>query len=46
VAPIDKMSVVLVAVFGATLLGEKLLVRNWIGIAMIAFGAVLVAARA
>ena len=45
VAPIDKMSVVLVAVFGFVLLGEKLAVRNWVGVAMIAVGAILVAAR-
>ena len=45
VAPIDKMSVVLVAIFGAALLGEKLALRNWLGIAMIAAGAVLVAVR-
>lgn len=43
VAPIDKMSVVLVALFGFALLGEKLAVRNWLGIAMIAVGAILVA---
>ena len=46
VAPIDKMSVLLVALLGATFLGERLLIRNWIGIAMIAGGAILVAARA
>jgi transporter family protein len=45
VAPIDKMSVVLVAVFGFVLLGEKLAVRNWVGVAMMAVGAILVAAR-
>jgi len=42
VAPIDKLSVVLVAILGVAFLGEKLLVRNWIGIALIAIGAVLV----
>lgn len=45
VAPIDKLSVVLVAIFGATLLGERLSVKNWAGVALIALGAVLVAAR-
>jgi transporter family protein len=45
VAPIDKMSVVLVAIFGVTLLGESLSVRNWLGVAMIAGGGVLVALR-
>lgn len=43
VAPIDKMSVVLVAVLGALLLGERLAIRGWIGIGMIAVGATLVA---
>lgn len=43
VAPIDKLSVVLVALFGVTLLGERLALQNWIGIALIAVGAVLVA---
>lgn len=45
VAPIDKLSVVLVAVFGVTFLGEKLAPMNWLGIALIAAGAVLVAVR-
>jgi transporter family protein len=43
VAPIDKMSVVLVAVFGVVFLGERLSVPNWLGVALIAAGAVLVA---
>ena len=43
VAPIDKMSVVLVAVFGVAFLGERLSVPNWLGVALIAAGAVLVA---
>lgn len=46
VAPLDKLSVVLVAVFGATFLGEKLSSVNWLGVALIAGGAVLVAIRA
>jgi len=45
VAPIDKLSVVLVALFGAVFLGEKLAAVNWLGVAMIAAGAVLVAYR-
>jgi transporter family protein len=45
VAPIDKLSVVLVAVFGAILLGEKLTLPNWLGVVMIAGGAYLVAFR-
>jgi len=43
VAPIDKLSVVLVAVFGVIFLGEKLAAQNWVGVALIAAGAVLVA---
>jgi transporter family protein len=43
VAPIDKLSVVLVAAFGFLFLGEHLSTTNWAGIALIAFGAVLVA---
>lgn len=43
VAPIDKLSVVLVALLGALLLGEQLGARAWIGVALIAVGGVLVA---
>ncbi|HTR82995.1 MAG TPA: EamA family transporter [Reyranella sp.] len=45
VAPIDKLSVVLVALFGAILLGEKLSTVNWLGVALIAAGALLVALK-
>lgn len=45
VAPIDKLSVVLVAVFGVIFLGERLTAPNWFGVALIAAGAVLVAYR-
>jgi transporter family protein len=45
VAPIDKLSVVLVALFGVVFLGEKLTAPNWLGVALIAMGAVLVAYR-
>jgi transporter family protein len=45
VAPIDKLSVVLVALFGVIFLGERLNTPNWLGIALIAVGAVLVAYR-
>ena len=45
VAPIDKLSVVLVAVFGVLFLGERLSGANWLGVALIAVGAVLVAYR-
>jgi bacterial/archaeal transporter family protein len=43
VAPVDKLSVVLVAVFGALVLGERLSPINWLGVVLIAGGAVLVA---
>ena len=43
VAPIDKLSVVLVAVFGVAFLGERLSGAGWLGIALIGAGAVLVA---
>ncbi|HKT74630.1 MAG TPA: EamA family transporter [Steroidobacteraceae bacterium] len=46
VAPLDKLSVVLVAIFGVSFLGEKLSLTNWAGVGMIAAGAWLVAVRA
>jgi transporter family protein len=42
VAPIDKMSVVLVALFGAVFLGERPSLNGWLGILLIASGAVLI----
>lgn len=45
VAPIDKLSIVLVAIFATLFLGEKLSGKNWLGVALIAVGAVLVATR-
>jgi transporter family protein len=45
VAPVDKLSVVLVALFGVAFLGERLSLPNWLGVAFIAVGAVLVAYR-
>jgi transporter family protein len=45
VAPIDKLSVVLVAVFATAFLGERLAPATWLGIAMITGGAVLIAWR-
>lgn len=45
VAPIDKLSVVFVAVFAVLFLGEKLSGPNWLGVVLIATGAVLVAYR-
>lgn len=45
VAPLDKLSVVLVAIFGVAVLGESLTLPNWLGVGLIAAGAVLVAYR-
>jgi bacterial/archaeal transporter family protein len=45
VAPVDKLSVVLVALFGVLLLGERPSPTGWLGIAMIGCGAVLIAAK-
>ena len=45
VAPIDKLSVVLVAIFGVIFLGERLTAANWLGVALIGAGAILVAYR-
>jgi bacterial/archaeal transporter family protein len=42
VAPIDKLSVVLVALFGVGFLGERPSLNGWIGIALISAGAVLI----
>lgn len=43
VAPIDKLSVVLVAIFGFAFLGERLPGMAWLGVALIGAGAMLVA---
>ncbi|MGA9486155.1 MAG: EamA family transporter [Methylocella sp.] len=43
VAPVDKLSIVLVAVFGVAFLGERLTASNWLGIVLIGCGALLVA---
>jgi bacterial/archaeal transporter family protein len=45
VAPIDKLSVVLVALFGVVFLGERPSLNGWIGIALIAAGAILIAIK-
>ncbi len=46
VAPVDKLSVVLVAIFGAAFLGERLSPTNWFGVILIALGAAFVAYKA
>lgn len=43
VAPIDKLSVVLVAIIATVFLGESLSLAAWTGVALIAGGAILVA---
>ena len=43
VAPIDKLSIVMVAIFGVLFLGEKLNLMNWLGVVFIAAGALLLA---
>lgn len=45
VAPIDKLSLLLVAVLGVLFLGEKLQPRNWLGVVLMAAGALLLALR-
>src|SRR5277367_5878984 len=42
VAPVDKFSLILVAIFGVLFLQEKLSLPNWAGIVLIAIGAILV----
>lgn len=41
VAPIDKLSVVLVALLGVMILGERLSVMQWLGVGLITAGAVV-----
>lgn len=43
VAPVDKLSVVLVAVFAVLFLGEQLSTAHWIAVVMIGGGALLLA---
>lgn len=45
VAPIDKLSVVLVAIFGVIFLSEKLSSFHWFGILLIGTGAIILAIR-
>ena len=45
VAPLDKLSVVLVAVFAFVFLGERLSSLHWIGVALIAAGAIMLAIK-
>lgn len=41
VAPVDKLSVLLVAVFGVMFLGEKLSALNWTGVVLVLGGVLL-----
>ena len=43
VAPVDKLSLVLVAIFAFTFLGERPSVREWAGIAMVSGGVLVLA---
>ena len=45
VAPVDKLSVVFVADFAVLFLDERLTLPNWLGVILIASGAVLIAYR-
>ncbi|KOF52618.1 transporter [Achromobacter sp. DMS1] len=45
VAPIDKLSVVLVALFAVAFLGERPAPKDWAGIALVAAGVLLLALR-
>ncbi|WP_372395028.1 hypothetical protein [Azospirillum sp. HJ39] len=42
-APVDKFSVVSIALFGVVFLGERLSGANWLGVAQIAAGVILLA---
>ena len=45
VAPLDKLSIILVAIFGVVFLGEKLAPANWLGVVLILAGVILVSWR-
>jgi transporter family protein len=45
VAPIDKLSVVLVAIFAVLFLGERPSAKDWLGIVLIGAGAVVLALK-
>jgi len=45
VAPVDKMSVILVAIFAVIFLGDRPNLREWSGIALVAAGIVLLALK-
>jgi transporter family protein len=41
VAPVDKLSVVLVAIFAVIFLQEQPVIKDWLGIVLVAAGVVL-----
>jgi bacterial/archaeal transporter family protein len=45
VAPVDKFSLVLVALFACAFLGERPSVREWLGIALVACGVLVLAVK-
>lgn len=45
VAPIDKLSVIFVALFGLIFLGEQITFAQWAGIGLIAAGAIVIAVQ-
>ena len=45
VAPVDKLSVVLVALFAVVFLGERPALRDWMGIALVGCGVLLLSLR-
>jgi len=45
VAPIDKLSIVFVALFGVIFLGERLSLANWAGVILMTGGMLLIAFR-
>src|SRR3954469_18005080 len=45
VAPVDKLSLLLVAVFAVIFLGERPTIREWVGVFMVGAGVVVLALR-
>lgn len=45
VAPVDKLSLVLVAVFACLFLGERLNPREWLGLTLVAVGVLVLAIK-
>ena len=44
-APVDKFSVVLVAVFATIFLGERPMLREWLGIALVTGGVLVLSLK-